>query len=110
MKRTTFAALAVLPLLAACQPGMNLHGAEFAAMDGGKLDRATFLDAGRKCNEQYEHLVAIESQLYGPYGDWTGLVDQAKACMARHGVKVVGFRQKDGRLEAYPNVPKWSTY
>jgi hypothetical protein len=80
------------------------------APNGGPVNPAVYKTARARCNEQYQNRYATESYLYGEFGDYVGLIDDAKACMLRHGVRVVGFRQPDGRIEAYPNVPKWMTY
>jgi len=103
--RAAIILLAMLPLA-----GCMTAKAEYASPSGGKVNQATLKVAASRCNERYSHLAASEDYLYGPYGDYDALVDDAKACMLRQGVRVTGFRQKDGRLTAYPNQPKWTEY
>jgi len=104
----TFAAIiAATTLLAGCN---QKWGAVFRAPNGGPVNPAVLQVAKARCNEQYRHSYANADILYGPYKDHTGLIDRAKACMLRQGVLVVGFRQPDGRIEAYPDMPKWMTY
>lgn len=100
-------AIAALIALAGCQ---ETGVPEFTAPDGGKVNPAVYKVARARCNEQYARRYAIQQQLYGPYGDYVQLIDDAKACMLRQGVRVTGFRQKDGRLTEYPNQPKWMEY
>lgn len=104
----TILGLAALAAVAGCDPNNpeNLK-AEFRAASGGPVDKATLKVAYRLCSERYAGLMQTERAVYGPYSDWTGLIDDAKACMLRHGVRVMGWRQKDGRLTTYPISPKW---
>jgi hypothetical protein len=105
-KLTIIAAIGGLLALTGCQK----WDAVFEAPNGGPPNPAVLKVAKARCNEQYFKRVEIESIVYGQFGDYVGLIDDAKACMLRQGVRVVGFRQPDGRIEAYPNTPKWMTY
>ena len=100
-------AIAALIALGGCQ---QMGVAEFTAPDGGKVNPAVYKVARARCEEQYNHRYANQQRLYGQYGDYVQLIDDAKACMLRQGVRVTGFRQKDGRLTQYPNQPKWIEY
>lgn len=104
--------LLIITTVAATLPlaGCQKWDAVLTAPNGGPVNPAVLKIAKARCNEQYRNAYANEDILYGPYKDHTGLIDMAKACMLRQGVLVVGFRQPDGRIEAYPDVPKWMTY
>lgn len=110
--RLKLTALVVLAALAGCN-AINPDGAVAEMRDaktGGAINPATFKVAYKLCNERATGLYRTESTLYGPYADVTGIIDDAKACMLRHGVRVLGFRQKDGRLTRYPIWPKYLDY
>lgn len=113
MKKLLAVFAALLPL-AACQTSsmFNPDGAkaEFASVNGGPVSKPVFANALKLCNERFTGLANTEYALYGPYGEWTDLIDDAKGCMRRHGVIVKGFRQRDGRLTAYPISPKYLDY
>jgi hypothetical protein len=83
---------------------------EYDSADGGPAKPAVFKAAFKLCGERYAGLYRTESNLYGAYGDWTGLIDDAKSCMLRHGIRINGWRQRDGRLTAYPISPKYLDY
>jgi hypothetical protein len=104
--------LVAFAAVAGCNP-INPDGAVAEMRDaktGGPVNRATFAVAYKLCNERATGLYRTEDALYGPYKDVTGIIDDAKACMLRHGVRVLGFRQKDGRLTRYPIWPKYLDY
>ena len=115
MKALLAAALvATSTLLAGCDPNNpeNLK-AEFADANTGKpltLAAVRRSEAIKLCGERYRGLMQTEVALYGQYSDFVGLLDDAKSCMARHGVRVLGWRQKDGRLTQYPHSPKYLEY
>lgn len=70
---------------------------------GGKVSAATIRQAERACAHITE-LMRIESNLYGPYGDWGQLRASMRSCMLRNGVRI-SYRQPDGRRTAweFPN-------
>jgi hypothetical protein len=102
MKKLLIAAL--LPLTGCT---MTTGKAEFQTIG---TPTESFAYVRQRCNARYSREYDIQSTLYGPYGDWTGIVDSAKDCMARHGYQVTGFRQPSGKLTAYPWYDKTLDY
>src|SRR5262245_13204059 len=109
MKKILIVAISALPLGCAA-----VGKPEFEAASGGKVDPATYKVAAARCNEQWRKRKATVDFLSAYYGSYyitdDDLRRDAEACMLRQGVRVTGYRQKDGRLTEYPHQPKWMDY
>ncbi|MCA1404677.1 hypothetical protein I6F26_10250 [Ensifer sp. IC3342] len=110
MKKALIAALAALPL-AGCIANPEGLRAEFSTISGKPVPPKTLAYAARRCDERFQGIGTNQAMAYGLENvDVTGLIDDAKACMRRHGIVVKGWRQKDGRLTPYPVWPKYMDY
>lgn len=99
-----FAVLASAVTLAACTTGQ----AEFAALPGETLTQANLIRAQGYCRMRFNDQVDKMAAMYGAEATLIAgqgqLVDDAVACYASQGVRVKGWRQKDGSLTARPFV------
>ena len=110
MRKTIAIALAALPL-AGCLANPQGLRAEFTSVSGRPVDARTLAFAKKRCEERFEGIGTNQAMAYGIENvDITGLIDDAKACMRRHGIVITGWRQKDGRLTPYPVWPRYMDY
>jgi hypothetical protein len=92
-------AVASMLALAGCVTGQ----AEFAALPGtGKLTQTRLVQAQGYCRMMMQNRVDLYAATGNSLAAVPGLVDHAKACYASQGIRVTGFRQKDGRLTQSP--------
>lgn len=97
--RALLAAALALGTLATASPA--LAGSKVIdTPTGGKVSAAAYRAAVRGCAD-YAELDRVESELYGPYGDWAERNASMWSCMLHHGVRI-GYRQRDGRVTVAP--------
>jgi hypothetical protein len=93
------ATLTATVMVAGCVTGQ----AEFAALPGtGKLTQTRLTQAKGYCQMMAQNRVDLYAVTGQSLAAAPGLVDHAKACFASQGIRVTGFRQKDGRLTQSP--------